>query len=152
MSAELDLDDVAYGHPKAMAELAELRARQDRAPQGEAIGKYAVDKVRADESVALAEKIMDRVISSGSAYLRLELVDPTTPSASIDAAQPAQGEGWVQDVKRLLAEAQSIASNNRWGTYPYMEGTEIYDDLRRLNESLDAIAAMLAATPNAQEE
>ena len=33
----------------------------------------------ADESLALAEKIMGRVVATGSAYLKLELVDPTAP-------------------------------------------------------------------------
>jgi hypothetical protein len=67
-----------------------LLAAPDDAGEAVAIGRYAVDPVRANESVALAEKIMDRVISTGSAYLKLELVDPSSPQP---AAAPQEGQG-----------------------------------------------------------
>ena len=67
------------------------------APQ-EPATKYAVDPIRADESLALSEKIMDRVVATGSAYLKLELVDPTAPqpqAPSSDDVRDAARLDWI---------------------------------------------------------
>jgi hypothetical protein len=64
-----------------------FHARASAAPQ-EPPHKYAVDPIRADESLALAEKIMDRVVATGSAYLKLELVDPTAPQPQAAPQEP----------------------------------------------------------------
>ena len=59
------------------------------------------------------------------------------------------------NVQRELAEARELLSKTaewlrdpRWGTWPYMEGSEVYDDKAN---AIEAIDAFLAATAKENE-
>ena len=120
--------------------------RSDAGPTG----KYAVDKTRADEAVDLAERLMDRVISTGSAYLKVILIDPDAPSA--DTRAKALEEADKRDAERYRwLRSQVDESDDAYYEFPmldrwqYRPGPQPNERFPSIDAAIDA--AITGTTP-----